>query len=330
MALEHLTLVFEADPKALSSGEKVLLLAYANYTDAHGYCWPGLDRLMLMTGLSKSAVIRNRKSLEDKNLLRHQRRTTKDGRSTTNLYRINLARLAQLRVAAKFDDNVMALEFADDPEPTQETGPDQAMYQNDTPGFRGDTLGGVDMTPRGCRNDTQSLIDPLQDPADNARTSASDAAAPAEPACLPGNDHPEPAAAVDPMLSRAVGVLAAVEDKLVAEAVLPGGFEPGFVDRYAPEVVQRLAGGWSSDRLVALLTVACIGPKVTNPPGLLVRVLRDLDPTRPETETVPPVRPVAGTPIPPAASVVLAGYGRGTSTQTHRQQCVADWRSMSK
>lgn len=135
MSVEHMSMVFQAE--GLNGAQKVLLLAYANYTDAHGYCWPGVARLAADTGTSTRTVIRTRKELEARNLLRHQRRT-RDGRPTTNLYRINLDKLRAMRRAPQeFDDNVMALEFDDDQTP-QKSGPDQLMCQSDTPG--GDNL----------------------------------------------------------------------------------------------------------------------------------------------------------------------------------------------
>lgn len=154
MSVEHMSMVFEAD--GLNGAQKVLLLAYANYTDAHGYCWPGVERLAADTGTSTRTVIRTRKELEAQNLLRHQRRT-RDGRPTTNLYRINLDKLRTMRRTPRnFDDNVMALEFADEAVLRPEkSGSDQLMCQSDTPGGdnltppppQSDTPGGRNLSP---------------------------------------------------------------------------------------------------------------------------------------------------------------------------------------
>src|SRR5216117_1530379 len=171
MSVEHMALVFEADE--LAGPEKLLLLAYANFTDPHGYCWPGVDRLAAMTGTSKSTVIRTRKGLEARNLLRHQRRTTKAGDRDTNMYRINLDKLRSMRrQGARYDDNVMGLEFADEhPETNTDQGTDLHKYQSDTtPSESGTTPsqndqgGSVNLKPRSSQSDTQSVIDPSEDP----------------------------------------------------------------------------------------------------------------------------------------------------------------------
>lgn len=166
-----MAMVFEAN--GLSGPEKLLLLAYANYTDAYGYCWPGIDRLIADTGTSKATVVRTRKALEKQNLLRHQRRTSREGRQSTNLYRINLDKLRALRRPRRqFDDDMLGLEFEDEERPEPEKGAsDQPRFQNDTPPSQNDTPpsqneppGGFNLIPPPSQSDTPSVIDPSEDP----------------------------------------------------------------------------------------------------------------------------------------------------------------------
>lgn len=68
MSVEHMAMVFAAE--GLEGGEKLLLLAFTNYTDPHGYCWPGEERLAEDTGTSVSTVRRTKKKLISSNLVR--------------------------------------------------------------------------------------------------------------------------------------------------------------------------------------------------------------------------------------------------------------------
>ncbi|MEE1812617.1 helix-turn-helix domain-containing protein [Streptomyces sp. BE133] len=127
MSVEHMAMVFAA--KGLDGGEKLLLLAYTNYTDPHGYCWPGEERLAEDTGTSVSTVRRTKKKLIGKNLVRSVRRP-----ETSNLARVNLPLLASMaRARRAYDDNeIDRLSFdgapaADEPN----TGPDQQTVQSD-------------------------------------------------------------------------------------------------------------------------------------------------------------------------------------------------------
>lgn len=173
-----MAMVFDADGE-LAPMEKLLLLAYCEHTDAHGYCWPGMERLMAMTGMSKSTVIRTRKALEEKNLLRHQRRTTKAGDSNTNMYRVNLTKLSSLkRPQREFDDNVIGLLFEEEPDPN--SGSDQPMCQPDTPPCHCGTRGGVRETPKPLPEPSTSSSQPSSTkPAGVPRTRTAGEEAPA-------------------------------------------------------------------------------------------------------------------------------------------------------
>ncbi|WP_157224311.1 helix-turn-helix domain-containing protein [Nocardia paucivorans] len=122
MTAEHLALVFAAE--GIAPSQNHLLLAYADLSDAYGYCAnASVERLMAMTGMSERTITRTNKELEAANLLRRQRRTRSDGQTDTSVYRINIAKLAAMRPARprRFDDNTMAgLGFADEHPPSPE------------------------------------------------------------------------------------------------------------------------------------------------------------------------------------------------------------------
>lgn len=119
-----MAMVFAAD--GLDGGEKLLLLAYTNYTDPHGYCWPGEERLAEDTGTSVSTVRRTKKKLIGKNLVKSIRRP-----ETSNLARVNLPLLAAMgRPRKAYDDNeIDRLSF--DAPAAPETGPDLRTVQSD-------------------------------------------------------------------------------------------------------------------------------------------------------------------------------------------------------
>ncbi|MFF9003629.1 helix-turn-helix domain-containing protein [Streptomyces achromogenes] len=126
MSVEHMAMVFAAE--GLDGPEKLLLLAYTNYTDPHGYCWPSEDRLAEDTGTSPSTVRRTKKRLIAKNLLRSIRRP-----ETSNLARVNLSLLASMaRERKAYDDNEMdRLSFDSPTATTPETGSDLRTGQSD-------------------------------------------------------------------------------------------------------------------------------------------------------------------------------------------------------
>ncbi|MCX5001019.1 helix-turn-helix domain-containing protein [Streptomyces longwoodensis] len=170
MSVEHMAMVFAAE--GLDGPEKLLLLAYTNYTDPHGYCWPGEDRLAEDTGTSSSTVRRTKKRLINKNLLRSIRRP-----ETSNLARVNLPLLASMaRERKAYDDNEMdRLSFDSPTPPTPETGPDLQTGQSDRYprqasdlrtvqsdlDYRSDCSDGqVNLTCETGQSDLQSISDP--------------------------------------------------------------------------------------------------------------------------------------------------------------------------
>ncbi|WP_351233842.1 helix-turn-helix domain-containing protein [Streptomyces sp. NPDC002133] len=114
MTAAHMGLVFAAE--GLDGPEKLLLLAYCNRTDDHGYCWPGQKRLVDDCGTSAATVKRVKKSLVDKGLISSVRRVDPvTGDPITNLTRVNLRLLEQLaRPKTAYEDNVIEqLTFAE-------------------------------------------------------------------------------------------------------------------------------------------------------------------------------------------------------------------------
>lgn len=144
-------MVFDAE--GLSPREKCILLAYCNYTDAHGYVWAGVPRVSDDSGASESTVKRVRKELQERGLLATKRRVDpRTGRSTSNITRINLDRLAAMKRAPReYDDNVIE-ELLFDAEPAESKNPaDLRIVQSDLgPDLRigqSDPGSGVNLTP---------------------------------------------------------------------------------------------------------------------------------------------------------------------------------------
>ncbi|MFD1309010.1 helix-turn-helix domain-containing protein [Streptomyces kaempferi] len=174
MSVEHMAMVFAAND--LDGSEKLLLLAYTNYTDPHGYCWPGEDRLADDTGTSLSTVRRTKKKLIARNLLRSMRRN-----ETSNMARVNLPLLASMARPRKvYDDNeVERLSFSSTESEPVETGPDLPTGQSDLSGKDASDLQivhsdlsdrsncsvrQVNLTGPSGQSDLQSISDPSVDP----------------------------------------------------------------------------------------------------------------------------------------------------------------------
>lgn len=169
-----MAMVFAAD--GLEGSEKLLLLAYTNFTDAHGYCWPGEERLAADTGTSVSTVRRTKKKLIGRNLVKSIRRP-----ETSNLARVNLPLLASMsRPRKAFDDNeVERLSFGQQAQDPSEGAPDQGTVQSDLSPDGGPDLqtvqsdlcdrsdcseGGCNLTCARGQSDTQSTSEPSVDP----------------------------------------------------------------------------------------------------------------------------------------------------------------------
>jgi DNA-binding MarR family transcriptional regulator len=107
VTIKHIAMVLEAE--GLDGPEKLLMIAYCNRTDDHGYCWPGQQRLADDCGTSPATVKRVKKKLIEKKLIASQRRLDpKTGEPITNLTRVNLELLAAMkRKPTDYDDNVI-------------------------------------------------------------------------------------------------------------------------------------------------------------------------------------------------------------------------------
>ncbi|MGY0065202.1 helix-turn-helix domain-containing protein (plasmid) [Streptomyces sp. LZ34] len=116
MSIEHMAMVFAAG--GIEAKERLLLLAYTNRCDAHGYCWPGEDRLVEETGMSASTVRRAKKNLINMGLIKSLRRP-----DTSNLTRVNIALLASMkRPKRDYDDNLVERIAFTDPAATPSKG----------------------------------------------------------------------------------------------------------------------------------------------------------------------------------------------------------------
>src|SRR5690606_15785220 len=78
----------------------------------HGYCWPGIDRIADMTGLSRRGVMKIRKQLIERGLLATASRMGSDRIRKTNITRVNLRGLEALRRPERaYADDVAAAEL---------------------------------------------------------------------------------------------------------------------------------------------------------------------------------------------------------------------------
>ncbi|MDJ0347500.1 helix-turn-helix domain-containing protein [Streptomyces sp. PH10-H1] len=172
MSAGHMGMVFAAE--GLDGSETLLLLAYTNWTDPHGYCWPSEARLVDDCGTSRSTVQRAKRQLVKKNLVKSVRRKNSKGDPISNLTRVNLPLLASMaRKRTVYDDNLIdQITFDDDtqgdPGATLRGTPDDPEPPSDLLMSHSDSTyeskrlrPGVKMTPLGMsQNDSLSLSDP--------------------------------------------------------------------------------------------------------------------------------------------------------------------------
>jgi hypothetical protein len=77
---------------------KIVLLALNSFIDAEGRCWPGLERLTEMCGMSRSTLKRKLSILRDDGVIDIDDRFHSSGRRTSNLYRVNFEKLESMRL----------------------------------------------------------------------------------------------------------------------------------------------------------------------------------------------------------------------------------------
>lgn len=237
MTVQHMALVFGAD--GLNASEKLLLLAYCNHTDAHGYCWPSIARLADETGMSVRTIHRTNNSLRAKGLIKSVRRVNpKTGESITNLTRINLALLASMqRPARDYGDNLVEQITFDDQTPS-----DLPMCQSDTPPVSNCHGGGVTVAPKPS---VETSVEPPPPPVpQSAPEKEEEGEATPEKGTEPATgDHGETAAA-----------LIAELPTIAARAGRPlRPLLPGETSRLAQAITAAIARGWTPGQIRAVL-----------------------------------------------------------------------------
>ena len=90
MSYKAMDAVFDAD---IEDGlAKYVLLAIAKHADDQGECYPSMERLARLTGLSQRTVLRKIGWLEKAGYVSIRRRT-KAGKKTSNLYSVSFSHL---------------------------------------------------------------------------------------------------------------------------------------------------------------------------------------------------------------------------------------------
>jgi len=95
--------------------EKSVLLALADRANEAGYCWPGLENIVIKTALSKSTVKKARKGLIEAGWIISKERFDK-GRCISNIYKINIHKLemSQLVVEETAEDKKLSQLFSEE------------------------------------------------------------------------------------------------------------------------------------------------------------------------------------------------------------------------
>lgn len=87
MSIKALNWAWQAPVKGV---QKLVLLALADHADDQGYCWPGVRSLTEKCGISRSGLIDQINRLVKAGYMVKKPRTDDSGRSSTNLYILNL------------------------------------------------------------------------------------------------------------------------------------------------------------------------------------------------------------------------------------------------
>jgi|DEB0MinimDraft_10_1074344.scaffolds.fasta_scaffold137560_2 DNA-binding transcriptional regulator YhcF (GntR family) len=102
MSYKAMDAVFDAD---IEDGlAKYVLLAIAKHADEQGECYPSMERLARLTGLSQRTVLRKIGWLEKAGYVSIKRRTVA-GKKTSNLYSVRLAYGVATERRIKISDN---------------------------------------------------------------------------------------------------------------------------------------------------------------------------------------------------------------------------------
>lgn len=127
----------------ISPSERLVLIAYADHADKRGYCWPSVDRLAEITGLSRATVTRANKRLRTLGLIVSIRRVNpRTGEPISNLTRLNIARMRAMRrrPAEPYADLIQEITLPEDgtddsadgdTDDATETGSDQLIHHGE-------------------------------------------------------------------------------------------------------------------------------------------------------------------------------------------------------
>ncbi|MGP4001522.1 helix-turn-helix domain-containing protein [Streptomyces sp. 8N706] len=299
MTAAHMGLVFEA--QGLDGPEKLLLLAYCNRTDDHGYCWPGQKRLVDDCGTSAATVKRVKKSLVDKGLISSVRRVNPvTGDPITNLTRVNLKLLSEMaRPRTVYDDNVVEqITFAEDlPVPRKqrkakprqdsdlllaqdEPSPDLLMAQDEpTPGSSW-ARPRLKMSPPPAHLEPLTLIDPSENPQPSLRPSAAGVSAGgASRDSGPDGGREGGMGGGGPGVGQAVELTPGVEVLLAIGSEMPEWLLTGDVLRDQGAVVSRmLEHGFTPQQVRQVIVSRPLPVPLTHTVGAIVaKRLRDLE-----------------------------------------------------
>lgn len=75
----------------VNGNRKLVLIALADHVNKNNTCWPGLDRLAQMCGISRSSIIHHVKELIKLGIISKKARYDDEGHRTSNLYQLNIA-----------------------------------------------------------------------------------------------------------------------------------------------------------------------------------------------------------------------------------------------
>lgn len=301
--------VFEADAAkyGLKTRHKALLLAYANHSNKHGYCWPGTKLLMNETGMGESTLQRVKAELVDMDLIGVKPRFAADGSQISNLVRLNVERLRAMRWEGRDDteDLIDAITFEEDGTSSQVAGGSQ-IEGGEGPNLGGtppqiEEGGGPDLGPKPSEEPSEEPPPPSP-PSHESPASATAGDAPA--ARGEGEGSPEetrraPAGSVPSPRAAAEGQDAERDERLAAARrlleALPAPIRPGgrTVRALAPAVADALAAGWTPETLTARLT-ADLPATVRSVRALLTHRLDDLPPPPLAEEPRPALPPHCG------------------------------------
>lgn len=243
MTYQHANMALYAD--GITPTEKLVLIAYAEHADHHGYCWPSAQRLADITGLSRATVTRANTSLRNKGLIKSVRRVNpKTHEPISNLTRINVALLDSMRRrdVERYADLIHEITFPeDDHEDATETGSDQLIHHGEP--YLGLTV-----------SHTPSHHEPQTNQRNNQRTSSSPDPSTARQS-QPSHRQEEEAEAFEDQHADTAAALVAELPTIATRAGRPlrRPLLPSETTRLTQPITAALARGWTPDQIRAVL-----------------------------------------------------------------------------